>query len=230
MSIQQRLECAIHELVREFLHEPYRFFTEADAVARFHQILEEDEELSQRVVSKDGISLSMIHQEYPTFFRFEDANPVAREDNNPKARRGHYDLVILEPRFIQAHAAEVVKNRDLANGRIRHIQPFQAVIEFKLDDRGWSMEKTKGAVAEMSKLILSGEEADLRYFVALMRYTAPTETRWNKYWPEVTHAAMERLEIKSIFATHRITTQQNPHVESFGDWLVKYEEKEIRIK
>ena len=225
MDIQINLERAIHQLVDEFLGEPYRFFTEADAVSRFHQLLETDNLLNLHVKSRDGVALSMIHQEYPTFFRFDDAQPTARLDPSTGARRGHYDLVLLTPAFIRQHNAETVKNRDIANERIKHIQPFQAVIEFKLDDRGWSSGKTKGAIAEMGKLILSREEADLRYFVGLMRYTAPTENRWNKYWPEVTQAAMDHMDIHSIFATHRIPPVQPPHVQSFGDWCVKYEER-----
>ncbi len=224
MDIQVNIERAIHQLVDEFLLEPYRFFSEADAVARFHQFLESDPLLNLRVKSKDGFALPMIHQEYPTFFRFDDANPAVRLDASSRAHRGHYDIAILTPKFIKAHPAETVKSRDRANPRVAHIQPFQAVIEFKLDNKGWPDSKAKGANAEMGKLILTRDEADLRYFVALMRYTALTETRWNKYWPDVTQSALESMEIKSIFATQRVLIGQAPHVQSFGDWLAKYEE------
>lgn len=225
MITQSNLECAIHNLVAEFLQEPYRFFTEADAVARFHQILESDPIINQKVQTKDGFQTSIIHQEYPTFFRFDDSNPVARLDASSKAKRGHYDIVILNPYFLTTHTAETVKNRDIMSIRDQNIQPFKAVVEFKLDDRGWSNGKTKGVIAELGKLFLSGEEADLRYFVVLMRYTASTENRWNKYWPDVMKAATERFELRSIFATHRILTKQTPDVQSFGDWLSKYEQQ-----
>ncbi len=225
MDIQLHLERAIHQLVDEFLGEPYRFFTEADAVSRFHQLLDADPLFNPRVKSKDGVSLSLIHQEYPTFFRFDDAQPAARLEAASKARRGQYDIAILAPEFIRKHPVETIKNRDIANERAKHIQPLQAVIEFKLDDRGWSSGKTKSAATELGKLILSAEEANLRYFVGLMRYTAPTESRWNKYWPEVTQAAMAGMEIRSVFATYRTQQPQSPHVQSFGEWVAKYEEK-----
>jgi len=233
MDIQLNLERAIHQLVDEFLNEPYRFFSEADAVSRFHQLLDADAQLNARVPSQDGVPLSTIHQQYPTFFRFDDAQPTARLDASSKARRGQYDIAILSPEFIRKHPVETIKNRDLAGERIKHIRPFQAVVEFKLDDRGWNSGKTQGAVAELGKLILSNEEAGLRYFVGLMRYTAPTESRWNKYWPEVTQAAMAGMEIRSIFATYRVLQAHHPHVQSFGDWLIKHEEaekNEARIK
>jgi len=226
MTIQINLECAIHKLVTEFLHEPYRFFTEADAVARFHQILESDPVINQKVQTKDDIQTSIIHQEYPTFFRFDDANPIARLDASFKASRGHYDIVILNPDFVRAHTAETVKNRNITSIRDENVLPFQAVIEFKLDDRGWSNGKKKGAIAELGKLILSREEVELRYFVVLMRYTASTEKRWNKHWPDIMQAATERFEVRSIFTTHRTLATPTPHVHSFGNWLLKYEERQ----
>lgn len=226
MDIQLNLERAIHKLVDEFLAEPYRFFTEADAVARFHQLLISDAAVNVKIKSKDGFPISVIHQEYPTFFRFEDANPVARLDASTGARRGQYDIVLLSPDFICNHTAETVKNRAIEKERIKHIRPFQAVLEFKLDDRGWSSGRTKGAIAELGKLILSRDEAELRYFVGLMRYTAPTESRWNKYWPEVTQAAMDRMEIRSIFATYRMFAEPSAHVQSFGDWASKHEDEQ----
>lgn len=229
MDIQINIERAIHQLVREFLGEPYRFFSEAEAVSRFHQLLDADAALSSKVKSKDGFLLSLIHQEYPTFFRLDDpapaavrreALPTANRDAPAGTRRGHYDIAILTPDFIRNHNAETVKNRE----RVQRIQPFQAVVEFKLDDRGWNSGRTKSAIAEMGKLILSRDESELRYFVGLMRYTAPTENRWNKYWPEVTQAAMDHMEIRSIFATYRMLAVPSPHVQSFGNWTSKYEE------
>lgn len=234
MDIQINLERAIHKLVDEFLGEPYRFFTESEAVSRFHQLLEADAQLHGKVKSKDGFSLPLIHQEYPTFFRFEEAPmpearrsglPGSRSDVTTGMRRGHYDIVILTPEFIRNHNAETVRNRDIALERVQRIQPFQAVVEFKLDDRGWSSGKSNGAISEMGKLILSRDESELRYFVGLMRYTAPTENRWNKYWPEVTQAAMDHMEIRSIFATYRMLAAPSPHVQSFGEWSSKYEER-----
>jgi hypothetical protein len=234
MDIQINIERAVHQLVDEFLAEPYRFFNEAEAVSRFHHLLEADPILNLRVKSRDGIPLSMIHQEYPTFFRFADitrvggdlgAQPMARLDASRKDQRGQYDIVLLTPEFIKKHSVETIKNREISNERIKHIQPFQAMIEFKLEDRGWNNGKTKGATSELGKLILSRDEADLRYFVGLMRYAAPDENRWNKYWPEVMQAAMANMEIKSIFATHRVAAAHPPHVQSIGDWYVKYEEK-----
>lgn len=221
MDIQLDLESAIHDLISEFLQEPYRFFTEADAVARFHQILESNSLFDQKAKTLDGVLTPLVHQEYPTFFRFDDKNPIARLDKDSKAKRGHYDVVILNPDFVEAHNADVVKNRNILFTRNTSIVPLQAVIEFKLDDRGWTNGRRKGAIAELGKLVLSKEEVEHRYLVVLMRYGAPNQNRWNLHWPAVKQAA-EKLEIRSIFVTHWITTAHSKQVEFFGNWHDKY--------
>jgi len=123
---------------------------------------------------------------------------------------------------IQTHIAETVKNRNYKAERDEAIKPFEAVIEFKLDDRGWSAGKTRGAIAELGKLKLSGKEVKLRYLVTLMRYNTPNMNRWNKYWPQVEQAAKEQSEIRSIFVTHWLTTNQGSEVSKFGDWCIEF--------
>lgn len=226
MDIQSNLEAALCQLVTEFIDDPYRYFTEADAVSRFHEILETIPVFNKRVETKDGFQISLIHQEYPTFFRFDDKNPVARLDNDPKARRGHYDIVILNEEFIRTHQAETVKNRDITSLRDKGVLPIKAVVEFKLDDRGWSSGKTKGAIAEMDKLVLSKQEIELQYFVVLMRYTAKTIARWEKYWNQIEKASTKRNEIGSIYITHWMSINRKFKINSFGKWLSKYEEQQ----
>ena len=215
MSIQRALEKAICRLTDEFAQSPYVFFTEADAVARFHQILDEEPTIGRRVQTRDGFEVSLIHREYPTFFRFSDKNPTARL--KPPARRGHYDTVILNPDFVTAHSAATVINRDIKTIRDESITPFQAVVEFKLNNRGWSSGSTKGAIAELGTLRLS-DETPLRYLVVLMRYSAPNLTRWHKYWPMVSQAATDEPEIGSVFVIQWLTCKSGSEVHHFGSW------------
>lgn len=129
MSIQLPLETAIGKLIAEFEQTPYTFFTEADAVVRFHELLSKDPAFSNRVRTQDNHEISLIHREYPTFFRFSDENPTERLGPESRARRGHYDTVILNPDFITAHPAETVLNRSIRAVRDQSIIPFQAVVE-----------------------------------------------------------------------------------------------------
>lgn len=218
MSIQKPLEDVIHELVVEFLQAPYVFFTEADAVARFHQLLDGIPLFNRRIQTKDGFETGLVHREYPTFFRFADKEPTARL--GPPAHRGHYDTVILNPDFVVAHPAATVVNRDIKAPRDTSITPFQAVVEFKLDNKGWSAGRARGAGAELGKLQLS-HEAPLRYFVVLMRYSAPTLARWHKYWSQVRRAAAESSEIGSLFAVRWLGAKEGTEVHHLGHWLSK---------
>ena len=106
MTIQSILENAIHKLVNEFLQAPYVFFTEADAVVRFHQILDADPVIGRRVQTSDGFETNLVHREYPTFFRFSGKEPTARL--GLPASRGHYDTVILNSAFVATHPAAKV--------------------------------------------------------------------------------------------------------------------------
>jgi hypothetical protein len=215
MTIQSILENAIHKLVNEFLQAPYVFFTEADTVVRFHQILDADPVIGRRVQTSDGFETNLVHREYPTFFRFSDKEPTARL--GPPAHRGHYDTVILNSAFVATHPAATVTNRDIKTIRDESIAPFQAVVEFKLDNKGWSVGRARGTIAELGKLYLS-DESPLRYLVVLMRYCAPTLTRWHKYWPMVRQAAIDKPEIASLFAIQWLTCKKGSEVYRFGCW------------
>ena len=214
-SIQKPLEDVIHELVAEFLQSPYAFFTEADAVARFHQLLDLSPSFRDKIATRDGFVTGLVHREYPTFFRFADREPTARL--GPPARRGHYDTVILNPDFIVSHLAGSVANREITAPRDTSITPFQAVVEFKLDNRGWTAGRAKGAEAELGKLRLT-YEAPLRYFVVLMRYNAPTTARWEKYWPQVVRASAGHPEIGSLFAVSWFGAKEGTETHHFGRW------------
>jgi len=215
VAFRIHLETAIHTLANEFLQTPYAFFTEADAVSHFQLVLENDPVINRKVESQDKFVTDLVHREYPTFFRFSDENPTVRLA--PPASRGHYDTVILNPEFIAAHPIEIVTNRNIGAERNEAIRPFRAVIEFKLDRIGWSAGSSKEAIAELGKLRLS-EEAPLRYFVVLMRYTAPTNARWEKYWPKVKEAATQNPEIGSLFAVWGRRAKKESQVFRYGRW------------
>jgi len=116
-----------------------------------------------------------------------------------KTRSGHYDLVILNLEFVSAHAAETVKNRNFRLEQDKNALPLQAVVEFKLDNLGWSNGRTKGVQAEMGKLVLSQEDVELRYLVAVMRYKAPNDNRWKnigRKWNKL-HSSGARQKVSS---------------------------------
>lgn len=221
MEYQLVFEKAINQLIEEFLGGPYKFFTEADAVVRFHQILDEIKIFCRKTQTKDKYEVNLIHREYPTFFRFSDKNPVARLNDESKARRGHYDLVILNHEFVNAHSAATVVNRTLKAERIRDtdIYPFEAIVEFKLYDRGISKGRANSIIRELGKLNLSAEESSLRYLIVFQRYLRRTLDGWDKHWPEIEKAASQYSDINTVFAVKWLGVKGRQEVFSFGPWL-----------
>jgi len=65
---------------------------------------------------EDGHEHFLVHREYPTPFRCDmsDGKFVTRGEDertakDGKYRRGHYDIVVLDPDFVGRHAYEVVR-------------------------------------------------------------------------------------------------------------------------
>lgn len=219
MKIQPALEKAIHKLVNEFLKEPYKFFTEADAVARFHQILDGNSTFNRKAETADGDNVSLFHREYPTFFRFSGSNPTIRLGK--PASRGHYDTVILNPDFVKVHSSETVANRQIDSERDESITPFDAVIEFKFHDYGWSSNGAESVISELGKLRLSKKESPLRYLIVLTRYRSPVLNRWEKYWPVVRKEADKHKDINSVFAVSWLKIERESGFYIFGNWRNK---------
>lgn len=103
---------ALTTLADVFRATPRRFLTEHDLHSYLFKIVEAElndrEQLFSETLDKQKVSL--VHHEYPTPFRCDMSNHgfsrVEEADKTAKGglfRRGHYDLVILNPEFIRAH-------------------------------------------------------------------------------------------------------------------------------
>ena len=214
MSLHHLLTQNIQAIVNEFLQEPYRFFTEAEAVTRFHKLLNRNASLSKKYQSKDSYQIGVIHQEFPTMFRFKAKDPSVK---TTVGSRGHYDIVILNPAFIEQHLACVVTNREigLSNTRNKTLTPLQAIIEFKLGDRAWSMGKTRGIKEVLGKLVLSQDDAELFYVVVLQRQSNRFSS--NGYFPAIEEASRKQYSnIHTVFATSWLGDHAN---QSPTQWL-----------
>ncbi len=121
MSHQTIIEAvgkSIDMVCSEFRSHPARFFTESDIVCRFYAILQEELPMS-KAIDKDGHEHFLVHREYPTPFRcdmsdgkFEVKDDDARTERGGKYRRGHYDVVVLDPDFVGRHPYEVIRAQD----------------------------------------------------------------------------------------------------------------------
>lgn len=115
-SLIKAVDNSIEELCSKFRSIPTFFYTENDVVCYFSSILQKKLPIYH---DKNGIKHFLIHREYPTPFRcdmrenkFEIKNDDARTKRGRKFRRGHYDIVVLNPDFISQHSYEVIKSQD----------------------------------------------------------------------------------------------------------------------
>jgi hypothetical protein len=107
-----QLETALHCLAESFWDQPYRFFTEADAMAGLQRWLATRPEMAQTYcTADDGLETGLLHREYPAFFHLRDQQPTERLSTG--GARGHYDLVLLNPARVRNCKAEELTNRTL---------------------------------------------------------------------------------------------------------------------
>jgi hypothetical protein len=114
-------EKVLDDLASAFREAPRRFFTEHDLHSHLYNLVEKELESRHElfVESKDGYQVSLVHHEYPTPFRCDmsktDFKLVGESDRSEKRnlfRRGHYDLVVLNPDFVGKFDAVVVSGKN----------------------------------------------------------------------------------------------------------------------
>ena len=111
----------IKELQTTFKSCPHCFFSEHDIHSSLYNIVKN--ELRQLGIetqtTRDKCTTSLVHHEYPTPFRCDMREYGFRVKSDhelaPKGelyKRGHYDLVIFNPKFIRKHTLDVVSGKD----------------------------------------------------------------------------------------------------------------------
>lgn len=126
------------------MRHPYYFFTESDIISYFyHRLYSKKYEES----TNDNQRIYLVHREYPTNFRYRKKDLLDDSFNMPydlskskrkdiKAKRGNYDLVILDPKFVKkANSKEDIINKSIRLLEIRASnskgQELLYAIEFK---------------------------------------------------------------------------------------------------
>jgi len=109
-NIIDSVEKSIGTLCREFQSRPNLFYTENDIVCFFYNILRQNLP-NPFAKDKKGYEHLLIHGEYPTPFRCDMKGDrfEIKDDDETKFKRGHYDIVVLNPDFIRAHSYSIIK-------------------------------------------------------------------------------------------------------------------------
>jgi hypothetical protein len=215
-----QLETALHRLVESFWEEPYRFFTESDAVAALQSWVARRPELAQTLRTADGFETGLLHREYPTFFRFDKNNPTQRLDS--PARRGHYDLALIDPAYVRHHGAETIINRSIEARGDLSSPPLLAAVEFKLFARGWSPGRVRGVEQDLGKLHLALEspaDVSAAYLCVFQRDVSTTLRRWERYWSDLEESLAKFSDIRAVLSVCWPKQERDPFVHYSGPWI-----------
>jgi len=108
----------IKELCDEFQSHSALFYTENDIVCYCYSLLRKNIPRPY-CDDKEGAEHLLIHGEYPTPFRcdmggskFEIKGDNDKTPRGGKYQRGHYDIVVLNPDFINQHTYNEIKGQD----------------------------------------------------------------------------------------------------------------------
>jgi len=218
-----QLETALHRLVESFWDQPYRFFTEADAVAGLQRRVATRPELTQLYHTADGFETGLLHREYPAFFRLDDEKPSRRLPAG--AARGHYDVVVLNPAYVQNCQAEALTNRSRVERDKFPAPPLLAAVEFKLFPGGWNDTRVKDVQNELGKLRLSLEQppdTETAYLCILQRDVSGRSSRWEQYWPQVERELEAHSQVRSVVAGCWPGQEREPFVGYYGLWQTTF--------
>lgn len=194
-DIEAKVWDAIRKTINKFREQPYYFFTESDIVSYLWMSL-----YSSQLVANthDNRPVYLVHREYPTNFRYDKkkllemeepyplikptpremalpniAEPDAEElkaPTEPRGTRGNYDLVILNPSFVQgAPSIEDIVNKSVRHLEIRHdpaAEELLFAIEFKYIIN--SSSEWENQILSDNKKLLFAKRSNVKFVVNLV--------------------------------------------------------------
>jgi len=120
-TVAKKMEAAFREC-------PQCFFSEHDVNSVLYRIAKEElrhHGINSEETTRDGYITSLVHHEYPTPFRcdmhgysFRRTGEEERTQKGGLYRRGHYDLVILNPDFVRNNTLDIVCGKNYKQLRL----------------------------------------------------------------------------------------------------------------
>lgn len=195
MRIIEATRRALNCLEEEFRAEPSLFFTEHDLASRAYQLVQE--ELGHRKVrGNDGKSHYLVHHEYPTPFKCDmSGTSFAVKGEDSKYKRGHYDLVVFNPRFLQECDYHLAKGQNYKSVKTHLPEviadlggvPILVGVEFMFNRHPFASQKNvedwwKGVLQDYQKLEASRHWKDRPFMqeIVMMAFDITGEAEKNE--------------------------------------------------
>jgi len=207
MNLQEKhhlsvdIDRCIRILSEKFRKWPYNFFTESDAHSYLYYSFFRYGTASLKGMyptKTPRIKPVLIHREYPTFFRYEQKNLIRYNLHEKIGTVGHYDMVVLNPEFVESHQIEQVISKD---NKVRQTVEFEeghllAAIEFKLLHKPLNKNLKDEIKKDFIKLSwgLETQQAKEAYMLIFNRYGCEQE-----YIAELDELLLQYPNIKLIY-------------------------------
>jgi len=188
--------------VSEIFHAyPDHFFSESDIHSLLCDIANEELKLYgvEPTDTIDGYNVGFVHHEYPTPFRCDMKEYGCITKDEKPYKRGHYDLVILNPNFVESNKLDVVCGKDY--------QKFRPAIQgLRMEPLIWACEiiffpRVKNIPIDASKII----EQDALKVQQTLQYSVGAEKTsfcmLGSILVFTSHTIGEALDLKQQIAT-----------------------------
>lgn len=222
----EKLERCINSLGEKFIKWPYNFFTESDAHSFLYYYIfrSADSSLKRRYPTLDNsFKTILVHREYPTVFRYKKKEM----EISPNGGRGHYDLAILNPQFVEKHSIDTVIAKDFGKTAISEGEHLLAAVEFKFIhralDQGTRSEIKKDAKKLKWAATLEPPQSQNAYLLVFNRYRhEPTLIDDIAYWSENKYPEVKMLYIESVIDKKHKKTFFSDNWTYQAPFLMKY--------
>ncbi len=192
---ETKIESKIHTLVNHFVRKPLNYFTESDIHSYLYLAFYRDKIFSSQFpTANPNEKTILIHREYPTFFKYDKKIPIVPREEAKS--RGHYDFVVLNPRFVESYPLSIVTNKDyhLLPKEFK-FKPVIAAIEFKYIIRRIDKNMLENIEIDFQKLQASTPYSSVRYVLIFNRFGAVGE-----YIREIERMKRENPGVKAVYA------------------------------
>jgi len=151
-TIDEQVFDGIRKTINRFREKPFHYFTEADIHSSLLNdimtggagIISDRKDIPVNDKEKINISISFVHQEYPTHFRYKkkqlldgygaDKKFIIKHTHvdSDHGARGNYDLSIIDPAFVDKMCKENIKKQDEKNKKY-DLLPLKHIINKDID-------------------------------------------------------------------------------------------------
>ena len=192
---ETKIESKIQTLVNQFIRKPLNYFTESDIHSYLYLVFYRDMFFSSQLpTANPNEKTILINREYPTFFKYDKKIPKVPCEKSKS--RGHYDFVVLNPRFVESYPLSVVTNKDfhLLPKKLSY-KPVIAAIEFKYIIRRIDKKMLENIEMDFQKLQSSTPYSYARYVLIFNRFGSIGE-----YIREIERMKKENPNVKAVYA------------------------------